>query len=72
MELEEALYKRGAWWLIGRFVAFLPKGRGFESRASRHVGTLGSRSLTIACSTVGVKLRQSIGDVSEAPLSSSD
>ena len=30
----------GAWWLIGGFVAFRPNGRGFESRSSRHVGTL--------------------------------
>src|SRR6218665_1259695 len=27
----------GAWWLIGRFVAFRSKGRGFESRCNRHV-----------------------------------
>ena len=26
-----------AWWFIGRFDAFRPKGRGFESRSSRHV-----------------------------------
>ena len=30
----------GAWWLIGRFVAFRPKRHGFESRSGRHVGTL--------------------------------
>src|SRR6218665_3115798 len=30
----------GAWWLIGGFVAFRPNHRGFESRSSRHVGTL--------------------------------
>ena len=29
-----------AWWLIGRFDAFHPNGRGFESRSSRHVWTL--------------------------------
>ena len=33
--------KIGAWWLIGRFVAFRPKGRGFESGSSRRVGTFG-------------------------------
>ena len=27
-------------WLIGRFVAFRPKGHEFESHSSRHVGTL--------------------------------
>src|SRR6218665_1991952 len=26
----------GACWCIGRFDAFRPKGRGFESRCSRH------------------------------------
>ena len=31
----------GAWWLIGRFGAFLPWSRGFDSRFSRHLGTLG-------------------------------
>src|SRR6218665_1998027 len=31
----------GTWWLTDRFDAFRPKGRGFESRSSRHVGTLG-------------------------------
>ncbi len=30
-----------AWWLIGRFVAFRPKGRGFESRSSRQDRDLG-------------------------------
>ena len=34
--------------LIGRFVAFRPKGRGFESHSSRHVGTLG-KSFTCHC-----------------------
>ena len=33
--------KRGAWWCIGRVDAFQPQGRGFESRSSCHVGTLG-------------------------------
>src|SRR6218665_3150919 len=65
------LYESGAWWLIGRFVAFRPKGRGFESRSSRHVGTLG-KSLTRSCLwRFGVKLRYSIRDVSGAPMNSS-
>ena len=25
-----------AWWLIGRFCTFRPKGRGFKSRSSIH------------------------------------
>src|SRR6218665_3053231 len=47
--------RSGSWWLIGRFVAFRPKGHGFESiylyinlysaplesRSICHVGTLG-------------------------------
>src|SRR6218665_1823858 len=63
--------ERGAWWLIGRFVAFRPKGRGFESRSSRHTGTLG-KSFTRSCLwRFGVKLRHSIRAESGAPLSSS-
>src|SRR6218665_1968209 len=54
----------GAWWLIGRFVAFRPKGRWFESHSSRHVGTL-CKSLVCSC------FRHSIRAVSGAPLSSS-
>jgi len=29
------------WWRFGRFVACRLKSRGFDSRSSRHVGTLG-------------------------------
>ena len=36
------------WWRFGRVNAFPPKGRGFESRSSRHVGTLG-KSFTHSC-----------------------
>ena len=61
----------GAWWLIGRLDAFRLKGRGFESRSSRHMGTLG-KSFTHSCLwRFGVKLRHSIRAVSGAPLSSS-
>jgi len=60
-----------AWWLIGRFVAFCPKGQGFGSRYGHHVGTLG-KSFTRSCLwRFGVKLRHSIRAVSGAPLSSS-
>jgi len=37
-----------AWWCIGWFDAFRPKGRRFESSSSRHVGTLGM-SFTHSC-----------------------
>src|SRR6218665_3890670 len=61
----------GAWWIIGRFVAFCPNGRGFEFRSSRHVGTLG-KFFTRSCMwRFGVKLRHCIRAVSGAPLSSS-
>ena len=39
---------RGAWFLIGRIDAYRPKGREFDSRSSRHVGTLG-KSFTYSC-----------------------
>src|SRR6218665_1938841 len=61
----------GVWWLIGRFVAFNPKGRRFESHSSCHVGTLG-KSFTRSCLQLfSVKLQHSIHAVSGAPLSSS-
>jgi len=31
----------GAWWSFGRVDVFCPKGHGFDSHSSRHVGTLG-------------------------------
>jgi len=34
---------RGAWRVIGRFVALRPKVRGFESRYSRHIVSLGKQ-----------------------------
>ena len=52
-----------AWRRIGRVEAFWPEGRGFESRSSRHVGTLGKWRF-------GVKLRHGIRAVSGALLSS--
>ena len=57
--------------LVGWVDAFRPKGRGFESRSSRHIGTLG-KSFTRSCLwRLGVKLQHSIRVVSGAPLSSS-
>ena len=47
----------GAWWLTGRFVAFSPKGRGFESRYGRRVGTLGKSFTRNYLWRFGVKLR---------------
>ena len=38
----------GTWWRIGWVDDFQPEGRGFDSRSSRHVGTLG-KSLTCSC-----------------------
>ena len=39
---------RGTWWRIGWVDACQPKGRGFDSRSSRHVGTLG-KSFSYSC-----------------------
>jgi len=48
------------WWLFGRFVAFVPKGRGFESHSRHHIRTLG-KSFTCSCLwRFSVKLRHSI------------
>ena len=59
----------GAWWLIGRFGAFRPKGWVFESRSGRHVGTL-VKYFTHSCLwRFGMKLRHSICAVSIVPLS---
>ena len=56
---------------VGRFVAFRPKVHGFESRSSRHVGTLGKSSTCSCLWRFGMKLRHSIRAVLGAPLSSS-
>ena len=42
------LYYVGHVWHISRVDAFRPKGHGFDSRSSRHVGTLG-KSFTHSC-----------------------
>ena len=61
----------GTWWRIGRVGAFRSEGGGFDSRSSRHVGTLG-KFLTRSCLwRFGVKLRHSTRAVSGALLSSS-
>ena len=38
----------GTWWRIGWGDYSQPEGRGFDSRSSRHVGTLG-KSFTCSC-----------------------
>src|SRR6218665_2369078 len=61
----------GTLWRIGKDEAFRTEGRGFESRSSRHIGTLG-KSLTRSCLwRFGVKLRNSLRAVSGTLLSSS-
>jgi len=49
-----------AWWIISRFDTFRPKGREFESRASRHVGTVGKSFPRSCLWRFGLKLRHSI------------
>ena len=62
----------GRVWCIGWVDVFRPKGHGFDSRSSCHVGTLG-KSLTRNCLwRFGVKFRHSIRAVSGEPLSSSE
>ena len=38
----------GAWWLIGRFVDFCLKGRGFESCSGWHIGLVLHSQLPVA------------------------
>src|SRR6218665_2957101 len=57
----------GRGWCIGRVDTFCPKGYGFDSRSSRHVGTLG-KSFSHSCLwRFGVKFRHSFRAVSGAP-----
>ena len=62
---------RGTWWRIGWVDIFQPEGRGFESRSSRHVGTLGKSLTRICLWRFGVKFPDSIRAVSGVTLSSS-
>ena len=55
----------------GKVDAFRQKGHGFNSRSSRHVGTLGKSFTHSSLRRFGVKLRYSIRAVLRAPLSSS-
>ena len=55
----------GVWWLIHSVDACRPKGRGFDSRSSRHVETLGKSFARSCLWSFGLKLRHSIRAVSE-------
>ena len=58
-------------WRIGLADAFHPKGHGFDSRSSRHLGTLG-KSFTHSCMwCFGVKFQHSIRAMKGALLSRS-
>jgi len=60
---------RGTSWRISWVDSFQSEGCGFDSRSSRHVGTL-FKSLTRSCLLrFGVKLRHTIRAVSGALLS---
>ena len=61
----------GSVWRIGRVDAFRSKGHEFDSRSSRHVGTLGKSKTHNCLWRFGVKFRHSIRAVSGTPLSSS-
>src|SRR6218665_4218287 len=62
----------GRVWRFGRVDAFRPKDHGFDSRFSRHVGTLG-KSFTHSCLwRFRMKFRHSVHVVSGAPLSISE
>ena len=58
----------GTWWRFGRVDAFRPKGHGFDSRSSRHVGTLGKFLTHSWLWHIGVKFWHSIHGMSGAPL----
>ena len=58
----------GTWWHFGRVDTFRPNGHGFDSRSSRHVGTIG-KFLTHSCLwRFGMKFQHSVRAVSGAPL----
>src|SRR6218665_1732986 len=64
-------YKRETCWLNSRFDADRPKGRGFDSRFSHQVKSLGKSFARSCLWRFGIKLRHSIRALSGAPLSSS-
>ena len=44
--------QRGVWCLSGKLGALRPEGCRLEAHSSSHIGTLGSSSLTVACSAL--------------------
>ena len=62
----------GAWWLIRIVDAYRPNGRGFDSRSSCYLWTLGKLFARSCLWRFGVKLRHSICAVLGTPLSSSE
>jgi len=48
MPLETKAPRDETWWRLGWDDDFQPEGREFDSRSSRHVGTLG-KSFTYSC-----------------------
>ena len=60
------------WWHTGWVDTFQPEGHGFESRSSRHVGTMGKSLTRSRLWCFSVKLRYSTRAVSGALLSSSE
>ena len=71
LRLSNITASQGRVWRIGRVDAFCPKGHGFDSRSSCHVGTLGKFFTHSYLWRFGVKFRHSIRAVSGALLSSS-
>ena len=59
----------GTWWRFDRVNALHPKGYGFDSRCSRHVGKLGKSFIHSCLWRFSVKFRHSICAVSGALLS---
>src|SRR6218665_533123 len=58
------------WWRLGCVDSFQPEGRGFDSRSSRHVGTLG-KSFTCSCLCASARNSDTVSMLwSGAPLSS--
>ena len=67
---EDTDSSNGTWWRIGWVDDFQPDGRGFDSRSSRHVGTLG-KSFTYSCLCASAWNSDTVSVLqSEAPLSS--
>ena len=64
MHIIRLFANNGAWWRIGRFETFRPKGREFESRSIRHVGTL-AKSFTCSGLKTPAQYPCCVGSASE-------